>query len=54
MCFDAVSLRNSKAERGGQKACVWQTWQGYYLHVLVFYEKVCLKEGKVWVQFFSN
>ena len=27
-----MSLRNSTAERRGQQnACVWQTWQGYYL-----------------------
>ena len=30
-----VSLRNRTAERGGrQNACVWQTWQDYYLYVL--------------------
>ena len=30
-----VSLHNRTAERGGrQNACVWQTWQDYYLYVL--------------------
>ena len=30
-----VSLRNGTAERGGrQNACVWRTWQDYYLYVL--------------------
>ena len=29
------SLRNRTTERGGrQNACVWQTWQDYYLYVL--------------------
>ena len=31
-----VSLHNRKAERRGrQNACVWQTWHGYYLRVLL-------------------
>ena len=31
----AVSVRNRMAGRRGQEnACAWQTWQGYYLHVL--------------------
>ena len=30
-----VSLRNRTAgRRGRQNVCVWQTWQGYYLHVM--------------------
>ena len=48
--------------RGGrQNACVWQTWRGYYLHVviftkcqcfLIFFKKICLKEDQVWGNFF--
>ena len=31
----AVSVRNRMAgRRERQNGCVWQTWQGYYLHVL--------------------
>ena len=34
-CKQALSLRNRTAERRGQQnACVWQTWQAYYLRVL--------------------
>ena len=61
-----MSLRNRTAERGGrQNGCMWQTWQGYYWHVLprsplninvflVFYKKICLKKVEVWGKFFSN
>ena len=35
-CVEVIaSLHNRTAERRGrQHACVWQTWQGYYLRVL--------------------
>ena len=55
-----VSLHNRTAERRGQQnACVWQMWQGYYLHVLSWsYGNLCflifLKEDEVWGNFFSN
>ena len=62
----AVSVRNRMAgRRRRQNGCLWQTWQGYYLHVLswssitficflVFYKKVCLKECEVWQKVISN
>ena len=60
-----LSLRNRTVERSGrQNACVWQTWQTYYLCVwvhrdlkcfLVFYKKTCLlKEGEGRRKHFSN
>ena len=55
-----VSLCNRTAERRGQQnACVWQMWQGYYLHFLSWsYANlcflICLKEDEVWGNFFSN
>ena len=31
----SLHVRNRTAESGRREnACVWQTWQGYYLHVL--------------------
>ena len=51
--------------RGRQNVCVWQTWQGYYLHVsswsllhilcfLVFYKKISLKEREIWQKVISK
>ena len=58
-----MSLRNRTAERGGrQNACVWGTWQGYYLHVLTYsslnisvfglLKKICWKEDEAFRQIF--
>ena len=62
----AVSVRNRMAgRRGRQNACVWQTWQGYNLHVLswssitfmfsgLLQKGWCLKESEVWQKVISN
>ena len=34
VALSLVSLRNRTAGRGRQNVCVWQTWQGYNLHVM--------------------
>ena len=57
-----VYAKRSQKEEDG-KTVVWQTWQGYYVHVLswsslninvfvVFYKKICLKEDEVWGNLF--